>query len=80
MKIQLIKQAHLALKQTQELLKRCSYWKIFPFIINNGVIPLNETGYKPINSKISDFGQYELKLTGNTPVVCIWKNSAKIYK
>ncbi len=73
-----MKQAHLALKQTQQLIKRCSYWKIFPFIINNGAIPLTETGYKPINSKISDFGQYELILTGTTPVVCIWKNSTKI--
>ncbi len=75
-----MKQAHLHLKQTQQLIKRCSYWKIFPFIINNGAIPLTETGYKPINSKISDFGQYELILTGNTPVVCIWKNSTKIYQ
>ncbi|BDT04606.1 hypothetical protein [Spiroplasma ixodetis] len=75
-----MKQAHLALKQTQQLIKRCSYWKIFPFIINNGAIPLTETGYKPINSKISDFGQYELILTGTTPVVCIWKNSTKIYQ
>ncbi len=74
-----MKQAHLALKQTQQLIKRCSYWKIFP-IINNGAIPLTETGYKPINSKISDFGQYELILTGTTPVVCIWKNSTKIYQ
>ncbi|WP_339049328.1 hypothetical protein [Spiroplasma endosymbiont of Colias croceus] len=80
MKIQLMKQAHLALKQTQQLIKRCSYWKIFPFVINNGAIPLTETGYKPINSKISDFGQYELILTGTTPVVCIWKNSTKIYQ
>ncbi|BDT05084.1 hypothetical protein [Spiroplasma ixodetis] len=77
-RIQLMKQAHLALKQTQQLIKRCSYWKIFPFVINNGAIPLTETGYKPINSKISDFGQYELILTGTTPVVCIWKNSTKI--
>ncbi|WDA53791.1 MAG: putative adhesin [Spiroplasma endosymbiont of Drosophila atripex] len=75
-----MKQAHLHLKQTQQLIKRCSYWKIFPFVINNGAIPLTETGYKPINSKISDFGQYELILTGNTPVVCIWKNSTKIYQ
>lgn len=75
-----MKQAHLALKQTQQLIKRCSYWKIFPFVINNGAIPLTETGYKPINSKISDFGQYELILTGTTPVVCIWKNSTKIYQ
>ncbi len=75
-----MKKAHLALKQTQQLIKRCSYWKIFPFVINNGAIPLTETGYKPINSKISDFGQYELILTGNTPVVCIWKNSTKIYQ
>ncbi|WP_174480514.1 hypothetical protein [Spiroplasma endosymbiont of Danaus chrysippus] len=79
-RIQLMKQAHLALKQTQQLIKRCSYWKIFPFVINNGAIPLTETGYKPINSKISDFGQYELILTGTTPVVCIWKNSTKIYQ
>ncbi len=64
----------------QILIKRQSHWKIFPFIINNGAIPLTETGYKPINSKISDFGQYELILTGNTPVVCIWKNSTKIYQ
>ncbi|WP_338987738.1 hypothetical protein [Spiroplasma endosymbiont of Dasysyrphus albostriatus] len=79
-RIQLMKQAHLALKQTQQLIKRCSYWKIFPFVINNGAIPLTETSYKPINSKISDFGQYELILTGTTPVVCIWKNSTKIYQ
>ncbi len=64
----------------QILIKRQSHWKIFPFVINNGAIPLTETGYKPINSKISDFGQYELILTGNTPVVCIWKNSTKIYQ
>ncbi|WDA53901.1 MAG: putative adhesin [Spiroplasma endosymbiont of Drosophila atripex] len=64
----------------QIMIKKQSYWKIFPFIINNGAIPLTETGYKPINSKISDFGQYELILTGNTPVVCIWKNSTKIYQ
>lgn len=64
----------------QIMIKRQSHWKIFPFIINNGAIPLTETGYKPINSKISDFGQYELILTGNTPVVCIWKNSTKIYQ
>ncbi|WP_281749583.1 IS1595 family transposase [Spiroplasma ixodetis] len=62
------------------MIKRQSHWKIFPFIINNGAIPLTETGYKPINSKISDFGQYELILTGNNPVVCIWKNSTKIYQ
>ncbi len=75
-----MKHQHLQLKRQQLLIKRCSYWKIFPFIINNGAIPLTETGYKPINSKISDFGQYELILTGNTPVVCIWKNSTKIYQ
>ncbi|WP_425377156.1 hypothetical protein [Spiroplasma endosymbiont of Aleiodes alternator] len=78
--IQLMKHLHLQLKRQQLLIKRCSYWKIFPFIINNGAIPLTETGYKPINSKISDFGQYELILTGTTPVVCIWKNSTKIYQ
>ncbi len=75
-----MKHLHLQLKRKQLLIKRCSYWKIFPFIINNGAIPLTETGYKPINSKISDFGQYELILTGTTPVVCIWKNSTKIYQ
>ncbi|WP_338979076.1 hypothetical protein [Spiroplasma endosymbiont of Panzeria rudis] len=78
--IQLMKHAHMRLKMQQILIKRQSHWKIFPFIINNGAIPLTETGYKPINSKISDFGQYELILTGNTPVVCIWKNSTKIYQ
>ncbi|WP_342273091.1 hypothetical protein [Spiroplasma endosymbiont of Acasis viretata] len=78
--IQLMKHLHLQLKRQQLLIKRCSYWKIFPFVINNGAIPLTETGYKPINSKISDFGQYELILTGTTPVVCIWKNSTKIYQ
>ncbi len=75
-----MKHLHLQLKRQQLLIKRCSYWKIFPFVINNGAIPLTETGYKPINSKISDFGQYELILTGTTPVVCIWKNSTKIYQ
>ncbi|WP_342218085.1 hypothetical protein [Spiroplasma endosymbiont of Amphimallon solstitiale] len=75
-----MKHLHLQLKRQQLLIKRCSYWKIFPFIINNGAISLTETGYKPINSKISDFGQYELILTGTTPVVCIWKNSTKIYQ
>ncbi|WP_342266926.1 hypothetical protein [Spiroplasma endosymbiont of Villa modesta] len=78
--IQLMKHLHLQLKRQQLLIKRCSFWKIFPFVINNGAIPLTETGYKPINSKISDFGQYELILTGTTPVVCIWKNSTKIYQ
>ncbi|WP_339048655.1 hypothetical protein [Spiroplasma endosymbiont of Colias croceus] len=78
--IQLMKHAHMRLKMQQILIKRQSHWKIFPFVINNGAIPLTETGYKPINSKISDFGQYELILTGNTPVVCIWKNSTKIYQ
>ncbi|WP_425376794.1 hypothetical protein [Spiroplasma endosymbiont of Aleiodes alternator] len=78
--IQLMKHLHIQLKRQQLLIKRCSYWKIFPFVINNGAIPLTETGYKPINSKISDFGQYELILTGTTPVVCIWKNSTKIYQ
>ncbi len=75
-----MKHLHLQLKRQQLLIKRCSFWKIFPFVINNGAIPLTETGYKPINSKISDFGQYELILTGTTPVVCIWKNSTKIYQ
>ncbi|WP_342275750.1 hypothetical protein [Spiroplasma endosymbiont of Nebria brevicollis] len=75
-----MKHAHLNLKRQQAIIKRLSHWKIFPFIINNGAIPLTETGYKPINSKISDFGQYELILSGNTPVVCIWKNSTKIYQ
>ncbi|WP_342275802.1 hypothetical protein [Spiroplasma endosymbiont of Nebria brevicollis] len=75
-----MKHAHLHLKRQQAIIKRLSHWKIFPFIINNGAIPLTETGYKPINSKISDFGQYELILSGNTPVVCIWKNSTKIYQ
>ncbi|WP_375316808.1 hypothetical protein [Spiroplasma endosymbiont of Virgichneumon dumeticola] len=68
-----MKHAHLHLKRQQAIIKRLSHWKIFPFIINNGAIPLTGTGYKPINSKISDFGQYELILSGNTPVVCIWK-------
>lgn len=75
-----MKHAHLHLKRQQAIIKRLSHWKIFPFIINNGAIPLTETGYKPINSKISDFGQYELILSGNTPVVCIWKNSTNIYQ
>ncbi|WP_375318093.1 hypothetical protein [Spiroplasma endosymbiont of Virgichneumon dumeticola] len=75
-----MKHAHLHLKRQQAIIKRLSHWKIFPFIINNGAIPLTETGYKPINSKISDFGQYELILSGNTPVVCIWKKSTNIYQ
>ncbi|WP_342276709.1 hypothetical protein [Spiroplasma endosymbiont of Nebria brevicollis] len=55
-------------------------WKIFPFVINSGAIGLSETGYKPINSKITDFGKYELIITGDAPVVVIWKNSTKIYQ
>lgn len=79
-RIKLMQMSHKSLIQTQELIKRCSKWKIFPFTINNGAIPLTETGYKPINSKITDFGQYELILAGNTPIVVIWKNSTIIYQ
>ncbi|WP_375316956.1 hypothetical protein [Spiroplasma endosymbiont of Virgichneumon dumeticola] len=61
-------------------IKLVPQWKIFPFVINNGAIGLSETGYKPINSKITDFGKYELIITGNSPVVVIWKNSTKIYQ
>lgn len=74
------KLTHLAIKKNQLIIKKLSKWKIFPFTINNGTIPLTETGYKPSNSKITDFGQYELILTGNTPVIIIWKNSTKIYQ
>ncbi|WP_308149438.1 hypothetical protein [Spiroplasma sp. AdecLV25b] len=61
-------------------IKLVPQWKIFPFVINNGAIGLSETGYKPVNSKITDFGKYELIITGDSPVVVIWKNSTKIYQ
>lgn len=78
--VHLMKIAHIKLKMQQNLIKRLSKWKIFPITISNGAIPLTETGYKPINSKITDFGQYELILSGNTPIVLQWKNSTKIYQ
>ncbi len=61
----------------KQLIKRRNYWEIFPFIINNGAVPLTQTGYKPINSKISDFMEYELILTGNTLDVRIWIKKKK---
>jgi len=62
------------------MIKRQSHWKIFPFVLSDGEISLTETGYKPINSKISDFGKLDLILTGDRPVTGIWKNSTKIYQ
>ncbi|WP_339048998.1 hypothetical protein [Spiroplasma endosymbiont of Colias croceus] len=70
--------SHKTIKLNQQIIKSYSHWKIFPFVLNNGAIPLTETSYKHINSKITDFGQMELVLSGNTPIVALWKNSTKI--
>lgn len=75
-----MKHAHMRLKIQQIMIKKQSHWKIFPFVLSDGEISLTETGYKPINSKISDFGKLDLILTGDRPVTGIWKNSTKIYQ
>lgn len=79
-KIKTINQTEIISEKLQSEIKLVPQWKIFLFVINNGAIGLSETGYKPSNSKISDFGKYELIITGNTPVVVIWKNSTLIYQ
>lgn len=55
-------------------------WYIFPFEINAGAISNTETGYKPLKSKVTDYGSYELIFTGDSPVIVIWKGSTKIYQ
>ena len=68
------------LKRLKLKIKKFSHWYIFPFEINSGAIANTETGYKPLNSKVTDYGNYELIFTGNSSIICIWKGSTKIYQ
>lgn len=67
-------------KKLQIIAESAPEWYIFPFEINAGAISNTETGYKPLNSKVTDYGSYELIFTGDSPVIVIWKGSTKIYQ
>lgn len=73
-------QLALQLNRLKLQIQSFSHWFIFPFEINTGAIGNSETGYKPLNAKVTDYGSYELIFTGDSPVICIWKGSTKIYQ
>lgn len=66
--------SQVIVRKIQEL----EQWLIFPFVITNGVLPLTESGYKPINSVPQDYSEFTLAITGNATLIAQWQNAFKL--
>lgn len=63
----------------QRVIKQFQHWKIFPFKIQNGGVLLTETGYKPSDAKITDYGK-AIELFNSGVVEVIWQDSTIVYQ
>ncbi len=55
---ELRRQAHDTLIDIRENIQDNRHWMVFPFNVYSSYIPDTETGWKPNNANLSDYGSY----------------------
>ncbi|AHF61006.1 hypothetical protein P344_03430 [Spiroplasma mirum ATCC 29335] len=75
---ELRRQAHDTLIDIRENLKDNRHWMVFPFNVYTSYIPDTETGWKPNNSKPSDYGSYSRIFDNMESTIAQWQESLKI--